>query len=134
SCERPGLGLLALARRAGPKKVGDRSVQKIAVLRTRASTRRMSPERRNGHESHVRNELLLIASVAQREVQVGLAGHVEEGHLNRTQRALDIATEAGRLPDVVLLPRASLQNEIVRVGTGDEVRAEVLHVLLERGA
>ena len=46
---------------------------------------------------------------------------------------LQIAVEAGRGANVVLLPGAELQNEVVGVGAFDEVGSVLVDDLLERG-
>src|SRR5579885_2750667 len=94
----------------------------------------MSPQRWNGHETHGRHELRLVLRVAEREVEIRLRRHVEKGHLDGTERTLDVAPEPWRRPDIVLLPGPRLQDHVVRVRARKEVAAKGLHVLLERRA
>ena len=92
----------------------------------------MSPERRNRNERHTRDELRLEPRVADREIEVGLRRHVQHRRGDRAQRALDVAVEPRRRADVVALPGARLQDEIVRVVVGEERPAPIFDLLLER--
>ena len=68
-----------------------------------------------GVKRRARQELVLVAGVAHREIQVGLARHVEHARLDRAQRLLVVAAEPGRVADVVALPGAGLRDEVVGV-------------------
>jgi hypothetical protein len=68
--------------------------------------------------------LRLVLRVGHREIEVGGGGHVEDGRFDRAESLLQIAVEAGRGANVVLLPGAELQDEVVGVGAFDEVGAD----------
>ena len=67
-----------------------------------------------------------VTRVADREVQVGLRGHVQDLGLDGAQRRLDVAMKRRRIADIVLLPGAHLQNQIIGIGSWNEFRAKVL--------
>ena len=94
----------------------------------------VAPERRDGEQGAVGDELRLVPRVADGEIEVGVGGHVEDGRFDRAESLLQITVEAGRRADVVLLPGAELQDEVVGVGAGDEVGSDTCRDLLERGA
>jgi hypothetical protein len=64
----------------------------------------VSPHRRNPHESHVGQEPAFVLRIGHGEVQVGRRRQVEDGNVNRAKRRLDVAVEALRAADVVILP------------------------------
>src|SRR5579859_5057019 len=63
----------------------------------------VAPQRGDGQESAVRDELRLVLRVANGEVEVGGGGHVEDGRLDGAEGLLEIAVEAVSGADVVLL-------------------------------
>src|ERR1022692_4570262 len=111
-------------------------VQELLVRGVAGCTGGVSPERRDGRQSDAGNECCLIACVPDGEIQVCFRGHVQQRNLDRPQGELYVSTEGctwGR-PNIVPLPRAHLQDKVVGISTRDEVGAEIVQYLLERGA
>src|SRR5882672_7173012 len=109
------LRLFRGAGRFAGEETADVLVEKRAVGRVSARACRVSPQRWNRDERDTWDELRLEPRVANREVEVGLRRHVEHRYGDRAERPLHVAVEAGRRADVVALPRARLQNQIVGV-------------------
>src|SRR5215472_8279523 len=88
-------------------------VPEFLVGRVAGRTSRMAPKRGDRQERHRVHKAGLVASIAHREIEVGLRRHVEERHPDRAQRLGNVSTETGRGPDIMLLPGATLQNQVV---------------------
>src|SRR5215470_13842329 len=83
-------------------------IQKFQVCGIRPCTRRVSPERWDWRERDSGHKPSFVFRIANREVEIGLRGHVEERNFDGPQRLLHIAVEAGRCTYIVLLPCAAL--------------------------
>ena len=77
----------------------------------------MPPERRDRQQRHARYELRLVLRIGQREVEIRFRRHVEERDRDGSQRLFDIAIEARRSADIMLLPGVRLQDVVVRIST-----------------
>ena len=115
------------------QELGDVLVEKAFVGGACATAGGVAPERRDGEQGAVSDVLRLVLRVDHREIEVGGGGHVEDGRFDRAESLLQIAVEAGRSANVVLLPGAELQDEVVGVGAFDEVGTVLVGDLLERG-
>ena len=113
---------------------GDVVVEEFLVCRAGAGAGGVAPERGDGQEGAMRDELRFLLGVFHGEIQVGCGWHVEHRHFDGAQRGFDVAVEPRRVADIVALPGAHLQNEIVSVGCREEVRAEVSIACCEGGA
>ena len=72
----------------------------------------------------MRDELCFVSRIVNGEVQVGLGRHVQNWHVNRTQRLLDVGTKPRRRANVVSFPRAHLQDQIIGVCAGNKIFVE----------
>jgi hypothetical protein len=115
------------------QELGDVLVEEGFVGGACAGAGGVAPERRDGEQGAAGDVLRLVLRVGHREIEVGGGRHVEDGRFDRAESLLQIAVEAGRGANVVLLPGAELQDEVVGVGPFDEVGAVLVDDLLERG-
>src|SRR5262249_20115399 len=100
----------------GPQERPDLLVEELPVRRRAAGPGGMAPQRRNGGEGDLRDEAALVFGVPEREIEIGGGRHVEQRNADRAQGLLDVSVEALGPADVVLLPGASLEDEIVGIG------------------
>src|SRR6185503_4264504 len=91
------------------QKLLDLRVDEIIVGLVAAAAGRVSPQRGDRDELDAADELALVSSIADREIQIGLTRHVKHRHRDRSQRLFVIAVEARRVADVVPLPRPRLR-------------------------
>src|SRR5271154_579914 len=76
----------------------------------------MAPQRRDGSEFDLADELPLVFGIANREVQIGRRRHVEHRDGDCLQGPFDAAIKTWSGPYVVAFPRTGLEDVIVRVG------------------
>src|SRR5581483_9330435 len=129
-----GIDPLSVRRALALEEGADMLVQEFRILPGGTRTGGVSPQRGYRYERAVWNECGLVPRIAQRKVKVGLRGHVQDLCLDRTQGRLDVARERRRIAHIVALPRAHLQDQVVRIRARDEFRAEVLEHLWEGAA
>src|SRR5438270_9001986 len=109
-------------------------MQELAVGGIARRARRMAPEGRNWNERYAWNEGRLITRVSQREVEIRLGRHVKERHFDRAKRFFQITAKARSCPDIMTFPGAHLQNDVVRIGAGNESRPKPVQYIVEGGA
>ena len=114
------------------QELGDVLVEEAFVGGACAGAGRVAPERRDGEQGAVGDVLRLVLRVGHGEIEVSGRRHVQHRIADRPESLLQIAVEAGRRPNIVLLPGADLQNEVVGVGACDEVGPILVDDLLER--
>jgi hypothetical protein len=108
-------------------------VEKFQIRGAGARSCRMSPEGRYRQQTAVRNELSFVSGIRNREIEVCFRWHVEHPRLDCSERLLYVAAEARRCADIVPLPGAHLQDQIVRIRAGDEIGSVMLYDLVECG-
>src|ERR1700748_2388626 len=91
----------------------------------------MPPERRNGRQRATRYELSLIPRIRDRKIQVSHRWHVEHRRLDGLESRHYIPVKLRVSPDIMLFPGPHLQDQIVGIGSGNEIVPKVIHDLVE---
>lgn len=117
----------------GGEELGDGFVEEFGVGGVAGGAGGVAPEGGDGFEGDGGHEGGFVFGVGEGEVEVGFGGHVEEGDFDGAEGGFDVVIEGGSAADVVLFPGAALEDEVVRVGAGNEVVSESVQYLFEGG-
>src|SRR5437660_10759467 len=85
------------------QEASNRLVQELFIRRAATGPGRVSPKGWDGGQGPGMQEPRSIARMAGRDVPLRFRWHVEQGYLDRPQRACDIAPESRPPPSTILL-------------------------------